>query len=223
LLYRQRVGVGLAAKTLRTITGRRVLARLECSWTGVLFLKRVILGCILGFSSLAIAEGASDEASLRVAFVYKFMKFIEWPDQASRPSLRLCALGAEGKSRAALGLLNGMPAVTELVDNKPVVKQTVELLYLDDPAAVTQYLKTCQMLYRPAQAAPLVIPSPLPKGVLFVADDAPVAGTDAVIVLARSKDGRTKFSISAAGTSRAGVSVSSQLLKLAKNSQEAKE
>jgi hypothetical protein len=169
--------------------------------------------------SLSMAEGASNEAALRVAFVYKFIKFIEWPSQSTSATLKLCALGADGDAKEALQPLHGQPVSRQIVDGNFVVKQTIETIYLDDAAAIAQNLKSCQMLYRPAHSLPLAIPRPLPVGVLFVADDPLPAESDIGIALARNEDGRIEFSISVAAANHAGVSISSQLLKLAKNSQ----
>jgi len=171
-----------------------------------------------GLLSFPLAEGASNEASLRIAFVYKFIKFIEWPNQAANPSLRLCALGATGDAKDALQPLNGQPVSTVIVDGKPVVKQAIELVYLDDPTVAIQQLSSCQMVYRPARGIPIALPSPLPAGVLLVADDPQSSENNVGIALVRSYDGRIEFSISAAATGQAGVSISSQLLKLAKSS-----
>jgi hypothetical protein len=183
-----------------------------------LFLKRVILGFIIGLLPWSIAEGASNEASLRVAFVYKFIKFIEWPAQTANSPLRLCALGALGDAKEALQPLNGQPVSTYIVDGKPVIKQAIELVYLDDLTAANQQLKSCHMLYRPAHATPIAVPYPLPVGVLLVADDPQPSDTNVGIALMRSFDGRIEFSISTVAANQAGVSISSQLLKLARNS-----
>ena len=186
-------------------------------------LKRVILGCILGLLSWSVAGGTSKEASLRVAFVYQFIKFIEWPGQAASPSLRLCALGATSDAREAIKSLHGQSVLTSMVNGKPVVKQAIELVYLDDPALALQQLKSCQMIYRPANSTSIAMPSPLPAGVLLVADDPQPSETNVGIALARNYEGRIEFSISLAATNQAGVSISSQLLKLARNSRGGKE
>ncbi len=183
-------------------------------------LKRVIISCIFGLIPLSFAEGASNEAALRVAFVYKFLKFIEWPNQLESMPLRLCALGADGDTKEALGPLNGQPVNRQLPDGVSVVKQAIEILYLDDAVAVRDNLKTCQMLYRPSRALPLAIPHPPPTGVFLVADDPLPTDLDVGIALARNSEGRIEFSISSSAITHAGVSVSSQLLKLAKNNQE---
>jgi len=173
----------------------------------------------LGLLPLSFAQGASKEASLRVAFVYNFIKFTEWPNQTSSPSLRLCVLGADHDAKEALIPLNRQPVITQKIDGKPVVKQSVDVVFLDDPANTLQQLKSCHILYRPSRAAPIAVPDPLPMGVLLIADDPDPSETNVSIALRRSRDGRIEFSISTAAVNVAGVNISSQLFKLAKNSQ----
>lgn len=182
------------------------------------FLKRVILGLLLGCLPLSFAQAASKEASVRVAFVYNFIKFSEWPNQAESANLRLCVLGADVAAKDALAALEGQPVITHVIDGKTSVKQAVELLFLDEPSSIPLSVKSCHILYRPAHATPLAVPDPLPAGVLLIADDPEPSEANVSIALFRSRDGRIEFSISAAAVNQAGVSISSQLFKLAKNS-----
>lgn len=171
----------------------------------------------------SFAEGASKEASLRAAFVYQFIKFIEWPNQSAAPTLRLCALGATGDAKSALLPLNGQAVITQKVGGKSVVKQAIELVYLDDPALAMAQLKTCHMLYRPAHGIPIALPQRLPAGVLLVADNPQPSEVNVGIALGLNVEGRLEFSISQSVANQAGVSISSQLLKLAKSSAGGKE
>jgi hypothetical protein len=168
---------------------------------------------------ISFAQGASKEASLRVAFVYKFIKFIEWPNQAANLSLRLCILGADNEAKEALEPLDRQPVITQLVDGKPIVKQAIELVFLDDPTSTLQQLKSCQILYRPSRFAPIAVPDPLPAGVLLIADDPHPSEANVSIALIRSRDGRIEFSISPPAVTQSGVAISSQLFKLAKSKQ----
>ncbi len=164
---------------------------------------------LLGLMFLSLPVWSS-EASLRVAFVYNFIKFIQWPaggDAADNPSFHLCALGAQSEVRAALGQING----------KAIAQQIVMVVFLDDSASVNAGLASCKMLYRPEYGLPLVLPHPLPVGVVLVADE-PVPGTlDVAVSLTRNGDGPLEFQVDQAVIAQAGVTVSSQLLKLAKN------
>ena len=174
----------------------------------------------MGLLPLAMAEGASREAALRGAFVYNFIKFTEWPNQAASPSLRLCVLGADHETKTALSPLNNKPVPTEKTDGKPTAKQMVELVFLGDPVSTLQQLKSCHILYRPSHAIPIAVPDPLPLGVLLIADDPDPSETNVSIALMRSSDGHIEFSISLAAAKQAGVSISSQLLRLAKTSRD---
>ena len=133
--------------------------------------------------------------------------------------MRLCVLGADRDTKVALSALSGKPAITEKIDGKPVTKQAVELVFLDDPASTLQQLKSCHILYRPARATPIAIPDPLPLGVVLIADNSHPSETNVGIALMLSRAGTIEFSISAAAVNLSGVKISSQMLKLAKNSQ----
>jgi hypothetical protein len=187
---------------------------------GDVVLNRVILGCFLGLLTTVTMGDAANEASLRVPFVFKFLKFIEWPAQASSPEFRLCALGATGDTRALIAALDKQPLSTQTVStqtpNGQATKQLIQLTFLDDPVSALDNLKSCQMIYRPVNSTPIALPSPLPPGVLLVADDPDPYESNVGIALARNQEGRIEFAISMAAVKQSGVSVSSQLLKLAR-------
>ncbi len=173
----------------------------------------------MGLLPLSFAQGASKEASLRAAFVYNFIKFTEWPNQLVSDSLRLCVLGADRDTKEALSPLNGQPVITQKIEGKSIVKQAVGLVFLDDSTNTLQQLKSCHVLYRPARAIPIAIPDPLPLGVVLIADEPHPSDANVSIALKRSRAGTIEFSISTAAVSVSGVNISSQMLKLAKNSQ----
>ena len=167
--------------------------------------RRVILYVVIWLNCLPVPAWSS-EASLRVAFVYNFIKFINWPaNKTSR--FHLCALRAEGDTQAALLQLNG----------KQVNKKSIDVTFLEDQSAAAAQITACQLVYRPANSAQLILPHPLPFGVLLVADDPYFGEPDVGIALLRGSQGRIEFDINQAAVAQAGVSISSQLLKLAKN------
>ena len=189
---------------------------------GEVVLNRVILGCFLGLLSAVSLGDAPNEASLRVPFVFKFLKFIEWPGQSSNPEFHLCALGATGDTRNLIAALDKQPLSTPVLNGRPDAKQVIQLRFLDDPVAALDNLKSCQLIYRPVNGTPIALPSPLPPGVLLVADDPDPYESNVGIALARNQEGRIEFAISMAAVKQSGVSVSSQLLKLARYRQGAR-
>lgn len=155
------------------------------------------------FSSLVSAQAS--EASLRVAFVYNFLKFIEWPQPADQP-ISLCALGAEGMTRQSLAQL----------EKKSRQQRQIQVVYLDQMNDLQEHLGSCQMIYRPDTGVDFVVPAYLPPGVLLVADEPDPNDRQVAIALIRTLDNRIEFVINESAIEQSGAKVSSQLLKLAK-------
>lgn len=166
--------------------------------------RRVLIYIVVGLYCLPLTAWAS-EASLRVAFVYNFIKFISWPNHSS-PRFQLCSLGAFGDTQAALTQLNG----------KEVNQKVIDVLNLEPNADLPAHISGCQMLYRPAYIAPAILPHPLPTGIILVADEPSPDELDVGIGLFRGESGHLEFEINQAACVQAQVDVSSQLLKLAR-------
>lgn len=166
------------------------------------------LGLILSGYCL-VASAQASEAGLRVAFVYNFLKFIEWP-ALEGAQFTLCALGAQDVTRQSLAQL----------DSKPYQYRRIKVVYIDSPDAVAQQLTSCQLLYVPNTGADLQLPQPFPSGVLLVVDEADPADSRVGISLQRTADNRIEFVMNEQAIQHAGVKVSSQLLKLAKKRKE---
>lgn len=154
------------------------------------------------------ATAWSSEATLRVAFVFNFMKFIQWPNHDESSTLTLCALQTDDETRNALDQLK----------DKTANKHYIQLKYLNDNAQITEQLDSCNLVYQPSYATQFAIPDPLPKGVILVADEPTDYAPNISISLIRNNQGRIEFAINNNAINHAGVTVSSQLLKLAKNS-----
>lgn len=148
----------------------------------------------------------STEASLQTAFVYNFIKFIDWPDAESAMSLRLCVLGANKEMREALQQLDG----------KAVNKKAIEIVYFNSDTTLATAIESCHMAYQSGQST-FTLPQPFPKGVVLVANDPDQTDLNVSIALMRNREGRIEFSINQAAVSHSGVRMSSQLLKLAIN------
>lgn len=154
----------------------------------------------------------SSEAALRVAFIYNFIKFIEWPITDTSQTIKLCALTADANTRSALEQLHG----------KTANKRVIELVHLHADELPGAALNNCQMLYLSQVTSPVIssknLPDPLPNGVVLVADESSVQDKNVSIALLRNTNGRIEFAINPSAVTHAGVNISSQLLKLAKNS-----
>lgn len=166
------------------------------------------LGLILGAHCL-VASAQASEAGLRVAFVYNFLKFIEWP-AVEGSQFTLCALGAQDVTRQSLAQL----------DNKPYHTHRIRIAYLDSLDDVAQQLNSCQLLYVPNTGADIQLPQVFPSGVLLVVDEADPDDARVGISLRRTSDNRIEFIMNEQAIEHASVKVSSQLLKLAKKRKE---
>lgn len=164
-------------------------------------------GLILGAHCLVVSAQAS-EAGLRVAFVYNFLKFIEWPELQG-DHFSLCALGARDITRQSLAQL----------DKKPYQQKSIRVIYIDKVTDIQATINSCQLLYVPTSGADMPLPQPFPAGVLLVVDEADTADARVGIALVRTADNRIEFVMNEQAIQQAGVKVSSQLLKLAKKRQ----
>lgn len=166
--------------------------------------RRWLAGCALavGLSSAgpAAAQGASPEA-LKAEVVYRVLMFVTWPAEREVPGrgLQLCTLG-EGRMEGVLQVLAG----------RPIRQLTVEVRRLgrgDSPAG-------CHLLYLPGpQAALRAQIADLP--VLVVSDVAAMFDQGAMVNL-QVEDGRIVFDVDLDTARRAGLVVSTKLLRLAR-------
>ena len=174
-------------------------------------MTRTIAILVLGLIFLP-TRAWSAEPALRVAFVYNFLKFIEWPHLQEGDKLRLCMLGENREAEQALAKIEGKVVGT---------KQIISIVYLKSPEDVKQLLSLCHMAYQPLGTVAISLPKPLPNGLLVVTDELVGQDSNAVaIALIRNKEGRIEFSINSLAVARSGVIISSQLLKLAANTRE---
>lgn len=167
-------------------------------------MKRPLLtACVLllGASTLLAQGSASDAQSLKAAFILRFPQFVAWPAAAftARRTLEICVNGP-GPAASALReitageTLNGM-----------------RMAVRDNPSE--QDVASCHVLVmaRPGRAL-MARAAALP--ILTVGDSASFMDDGGIIQL-RTVDRRVRFEINLAAAGRAGLTVSSQLLRLA--------
>jgi hypothetical protein len=158
----------------------------------------ILLGLLSG--QLAMAQSASPEA-LKAEVVYRLLMFVTWPadrELAGRP-LQLCTLG-EGRMDSALQSLAGRPIRHLTVDVRPQAR--------------ADQLAGCHLLYLPTpQPALRPVLADLP--VLVVSDVAVMLEQGAMINL-QIEDGRIVFDVDLDAARRAGLAISTKLLRLAR-------
>ncbi|WP_114973875.1 YfiR family protein [Rhodoferax ferrireducens] len=159
---------------------------------------------LLVIAPLALAQRQAPEPELKAAILANMLLFVDWPAQGAQAPNRLtvCYLDA-GPVAAALSQLDG-----KVFKGKPLHVVRVE--------AAT--ISGCHALYvSPLDAAslPLVVPNLRASGILLVGDS-PGYLQRGVMLNLEIDAGRVAFDIDLRSIRHAGLSVSSKVLRLAR-------
>jgi len=150
-----------------------------------------------------VAKTVSDEDRVKAAFVFNFVKFVDWPDTAfpdpGKP-LRICVW----RKKPETGILDSL--------HEKIAKQRpIEVRYTQDIAR----LGDCHVLYMTKDSRGTfkgVIPRIAGKSILTVSDIDEFAQNGGMIGLFKSEN-QIRFAINVKATQRSGLRMSSQLLK----------
>lgn len=171
---------------------------------------RLLCGALL-LLTLAPAHAAPSEYELKAAFIYQIARFVEWPVSNATvnagASLRLCVLGG-----------NPFGPSLDTIRGKPVNERKMEVSLLDMSADTGE----CDMLFVAAPAEKnleRIIALSRGSSMLIIGDTQGFAQRG-VMVNFFPEDGKIRFEINSAASRRAGLKISSQLLKLARIVQE---
>jgi hypothetical protein len=138
------------------------------------------------------------EDQFKAAYLFNFVKFVEWPTAAATDTLTVCFLGGEGVHEA---LATGIEA-------KRVGPRKLIARRLGRPATV----EDCEVLYADAASADPSLGAGLP---VLTISDAPQFATHGGMIGLFTENHRLRFVINVANVHRAGLRMSSDLLKLA--------
>jgi hypothetical protein len=170
-----------------------------------------LLACLaLGGGALgtsAIAQQAGDEAQVKAAFVYNFMKFVEWPvdaTQRSGDSLVVAVIGDGDVADAAARFLAGK----QVGDRRVVVHRTK----WDQPLAGAQVAFVTES---DGKRLRHIVDATSSHPVLSIGDAASFATIGGIIGLV-VEDRRVRFDIDTDAADAAGLKVSSKLLALSR-------
>lgn len=152
------------------------------------------------------AQNVPDEYRLKAAFVYRFPQFVDWPSRAldGRNTIDLCVLAP-----SPFGSV-----LQELADGETLGGRALMVRQFDSAGPID----TCHLLFLPnasrVRRAVLQHVANLP---ILTVGDAPGFLDEGGIVQLRLVDKRVRFEINASAADRAGLRLSSQLLRLAVN------
>ena len=172
----------------------------ERAWRGLLLL------CL--FFGVGAPPALASEQSLKLAFVYNFAKFTHWPARSAPGTVgkvTVCVAGDDPDYETALGSLAGRK-----LGDYPVLGRNIKR---------ASEVADCQVVFVPrgdARFAAEIARSAQSAGVLSVSDDTRFLELGGMIVLV-SSESHLRFDVSQATALQAGLSLSSQLLKLARH------
>ncbi|MFA5140813.1 MAG: YfiR family protein [Elusimicrobiota bacterium] len=148
-------------------------------------------------------EGPSLEDKVKTAFLYKFTKYIRWPEGGPADDFRIAVIGESG----ILGPLREL-ARERLADGRKIRVERLRNVDEIGPCHILFIASTERERLRE------ILKKAEPKGVLTVGDGKGFAA-EGVVVNFVIVDGRVRFEISRRAAGRSGLEISSQLLKLA--------
>jgi len=138
------------------------------------------------------------EDQFKAAYLFNFVKFVEWPSSAPADTLTVCFLGGAGVHEA----------LTASIDGKPAGARKLIARQLDQ----TTTAASCEVLYADAASVDLSIAAGLP---VLTVSDAPQFATHGGMIELFTENHRLRFIINVANVHKAGLRISSDLLKLA--------
>ena len=164
-------------------------------------MRRVIAAFLVGAAAAHVqAQDASLEYQVKAAYLYNFVKFIEWPETARTGPLTICTAGGNPFGAALDDIVRG-----ESIDGRPIAARTIEasqpgcdVVFVPRGVVAAEYL-------RAARAAPVLTVGESPD---FIAQGG--------IVNFVLDAGMIRFEIDRDAAGRAGLQISSRLLRLAR-------
>lgn len=163
--------------------------------------------CMLGgMAGLVHASLPVDEPGLKAAYIFNFVQFIDWPDgdAGAGSDLTLCVSPFSALKRPLTAL-----------EGKPASKGRTVRIKLLEVAGI----RSCRVLILQnsdvEQALQVLRTMPPAHGILTISDELTFVSPDIVIALFQ-QEGRVVFGISPDAAAKAGLTISSRLLRLAK-------
>lgn len=150
-------------------------------------------------------QAKETEAKIKVAYVYNFLKFIEWPegDGNTAAPVRICVVGTD-PIRTMLGELS----IRKVKDRQIQVEQVKEL----------SGLNTCHVVYvtRSEEAALPQVLQRIEEAPVLSASDIPEFARKGGMIGFTTEDNRVKIEINQSSIRHAGLKVSAKLLEIAR-------
>lgn len=163
--------------------------------------------CAVG--GLARAASPVEELDLKAAYIFNFIQFVEWPDNAQAP---------EGEWPVCVSPFSPLKRALAALEGRPVRKGRVLHVRLLEPGELRQCRVLVLHMTDADQTLRALRTLPPAHGILTVADEGTGDAPEIVITLRRQAQ-RIVFAINTDAADKAGLTISSRLLRLAKATQ----
>jgi hypothetical protein len=167
-------------------------------------LKKLLFFIVLfSFAGAAVAQHEEKEASLKAAFIYNFIRYIEWNANPDEGDFVIAVIG----SSPIIESLNEVAKKNTAKNKKIIVRQYSK----------PEDISSCHILFIPSKV-PYSLQSILGKtgkGTLTISEEPDFAKKGTAFNFIISTDNKLKFEANLKAIDAAGLKASSQLLKLA--------
>jgi uncharacterized protein DUF4154 len=167
----------------------------------------LLLAFSLSCFPLALLAEAGDsgdvEARVKGAFVFNFARFIEWPPKPAREAVRIAVVGRGDLAET----------LEEITRGKTVNSRSIEVIKLPSSSSIPP----CDILFMErteSKHVKEIVQTLAGKPVLTVCDG-PNCSKDGAMIAFRLVDESVRFQINQEAAEKAGLKISSQLLKVA--------
>ena len=165
-------------------------------------IRRLVLALLLasGATIAAPAQGVPTEFQVKAAFLFNFVKYIEWSADAASGPVTICVAGRNPFGPVLADLVRGEVVAGRPVETRVIVEADpdCDVLYVAREANAPAYLRVARKL-------PTLI---VGETANFIASGGHVRFY--------VNDGYVRFEINPEGAEQAGVRISSRVLKLAR-------
>jgi hypothetical protein len=162
-----------------------------------------VLAGVLGCSSASCADEVAirREEQLKAAYLFNFVKFVEWPASAPAGALTVCFVGGDGVYGAFVAG----------IENKKASSRPLAARRLAEPGSATG----CNVLYLDAAMAPDSQRFNAKELSILTVSDAQGFVRNGGIIELFTDSNRLRFNVNLDNAQKAGLRISSSLLQLA--------
>jgi hypothetical protein len=165
----------------------------------------VLVALTLHATGVAAQRPTASEYEVKAAYLLNFIRFVHWPGRASSGPIELCVLGADPFGRTLDSSLADQPQGETVV----IIKRLSSV----------EQARACHVLFVSASEEgrlPRIMAALGSADVLTVSDMSGFAGRGGMIQFVADR-GRIRFEVNLPAAERAGLMMSSELLRVARN------